>query len=425
MSIDHFEAKKLGVDGMVAYTAIRKPNTNSEDPHGDLVEYFDILKNETDPEMKQINVSRSGLNVIRGVHVAPYHKVAFCPAGKIYDVCVDLRPNSPTFMKWDGVWIDKDTHVIIPPYCAHGVYSAEEDSCLCYYQGGCFFPQLDFAVNPLDPQIGIKWPTPINSDHYVLSEKDTNSSPVTQELIDKLKFRIEHPIEDRQTNTNSDFVVVCNTMSLALPIFAVLDELKLKGHLLCQTSFKRETLHARIVSLRPKYSVIYVVETKGKNCVDLFTEIMNVAHVCHDLGSHVTFVCDTDDFQGKEDILQIVGEECKEFAAFIQCKTVLSSFMTKANVVSVLQQNAKTLSKDATITDFDEASKLIVKYGQEKKTGVITIGNKGKLDVNLCKDFCKQNGAELSVEQGAEFAGYEGSADANEAFKALIAKLKD
>ena len=423
MSIDHFEATKLAVDGMVAYKAIRKP-TNNNDPHGDMIEYFDILKNETDPEMKQINVSRSGLNVIRGVHVAPYHKVAFCPAGKIYDVCVDLRPNSPTFMKWDGVWLDKDTHVIIPPYCAHGVFSAEEDSCLCYYQGGCFFPHLDFAVNPMDPQVGIKWPTPINSDKYVLSEKDTNSKPVTPELIETLKYRIEHPIEDRQTNTNSDFVVVCNTSSFALPLFDVLDKQNLKGHLLCQTSLKRETLHARIVSLRPKSSVIYILQTSGKDCVEIFTEVMNAAHVCHDLGSHITFVCETSDFQCKEDLLEIISSDCKDFALFIECPTILSRSMSKANVASLLKSNESSLSKVATFIDFDEAAKQIIQWGQEKKTGVISIGNKGKLDVNLCKEFCKQNGVELNCEQGAEYTAYDGFQDANKAFEDLISKLK-
>jgi len=424
MSIERIEATPLGVEGMVAYKAIRKPNKNN-DPHGDMIDYFDILKNTTDPEMKQINVSRSGLNVIRGVHVAPYHKVAFCPAGKIYDVCVDLRPNSPTFMKWAGVWIDKDTHVIIPPYCAHGVYSAEEDSCLCYYQGGCFFPHLDFAVNPMDPQIGIKWPTPINSDKYVLSEKDTTSNPVTPELIEKLKFRIEHPIEDRQTNTNSDFVVVCNTSAYAMPIFKVIDSLGLKGHLLAQTSFKRETLHARIVSLRPKYSVIYVLDTQGKNCLDIFTEVMNVAHVCHNLGSHVTFVCDTDEFEGKEEIVQMMDEECKDFAVFITCKTLLSRNMTKSNVATVLKQNEKSLSKEATFTDLDACAEVIVKMGQEKKGGMQYFGSKGKLDIAAVKEFCKQNGVELNAEQGAEYAGCEKSQDANEAFKDLIASLKE
>ena len=420
MSIDRFEVTKMSIEGMVVYKTIRKEGENIDD----MVEFFNIVKNQTDAEMKQINVSRSGLNVIRGVHVAPYHKVVFCPSGKIFDVCVDLRPNSPTFMKWEGVWLDKDTYVIIPAYCAHGVFSAEEDSCLCYYQGGCYFPQLDFAVNPMDEKIGIKWPAPINSDHYVLSEKDTKSEPVTDELIEKLKYRIEHPIEDRHENTNSDVVIVSNKSEYALPICKAVETLGLKGHLLAQTSFKRETLNARLYSLRPKYSVIYVLDTHGKNCLDIFTEVMNAAEVCNELGHHITIVSNTDEFAGKEEIVSMIDEECKEFATFIVCKTLLSRNMTKAGAATFLKQNEQSLAKVATITDLDACAEVIVKMGMEKKTGIQHFGNKGKIEVAGIKDFCKENGIDFNAEQGEAYEGCEHSQDANEAFKDIISHLK-
>lgn len=423
MSIERIEVIPLKVQGMVAYKAIRKPG-NPADPHGDMVEYYNILKNETDPEMKQINVSRSVKNAIRGVHVAPYHKIAFCPVGKIYDVCVDLRPNSPTFMQWDGCWIDKDTHVIVPPYCAHGVFSAEEDSCLCYYQGGCFFPHLDFAVNPMDPQIGIKWPKPIDADDYVLSEKDRTSSPVTPELVEKLKYRIEHPIEDRQTNTNSDFVVICNTSAYALPIFDALEKGGFKGHLLAQTAFKRETLHARLVSLRPKYSTIYVVETAGKDALDISTEVMNLAAVCHEVGSHLTVVFDSEDFDGADIVLNFLREECNDFALVIVGHTILSRSMTAEAAAAVLKANERTLERFPTVVDFDIAAPNIVRRAQAKETGVNMAGAGGQLDLGAVAEFCRAHGVEFSAKTDCKFEGCPKQGEANETFKKLIADLK-
>lgn len=418
--IDHFEATPLAVDGMVKYHAVRKPGTES-DAHSDLVELFNILKNHTDPEMKQINISRSKLNVIRGIHVAPYHKIAFCPYGKMFDVCVDMRPNSPTFMKWDGCWLDKDTHVLVPPYCAHGVFAAEDDSVLCYYQGGCFFPHLDFAINPMDPQIGIKWPTPVNSDKYVLSEKDTNSSPVTPELVETLRFRIEHPIEDRLTNTNSDFVLICNSSYIALPILKVLEDQKLKAHLLTMTSFNRETLNARIVSLRPKYSVIYVLDTHGKNTADIFTEVMNATFVCHNLGSHITFILDEEDFPAAEELRQIFHEDCGEFSLIVTCKNLLSREMTKQQVANALKHHEKDLT---TITDFDNLAEWVIEQGKQKKAGFFTIANQGKLDIEKVKKFCSENGVQINPGQGEDFKSQSETKDANAAFDELVSALK-
>lgn len=314
--IDYIEKTELKVKGFYRYKIVRKNCSSKKESHPDLIEYFNIIKSETDLEMKQINISRSKLNAIRGVHVAPYHKVAFCPSGKIFDVCVDMRPDSPTYKQWDGCWLDHDTYVFIPAYCAHGVFSGEEDSVLCYYQGGCFFPHLDFAINPLDTQIGIQWPKPINSDSYVLSDKDRNADGITPELEIKLNSIVEDPIKDRRENTNSDFVV-CSTSEKDLIEFSKFLSEDLKVHMLVQSSLNRENLNARIFSLRPKYALIYFVNTKGKDGVEIFTEAMNAVHVCYGLGHKVSLIFDSSSFPNSDDLFSLIESEFKDMANYV------------------------------------------------------------------------------------------------------------
>ncbi len=123
---------------------------------------------------RQINLSKSAKDVVRGLHVVPFAKLCTCVHGSLYDVVVDVRPGSPTFLKWYGVWLHEHTRnqLFIPAGCAHGFYSNEDDTILVYMQDGTYDPGIETIINWRDPTIDVKWPPALT---YHLSEKDRNA----------------------------------------------------------------------------------------------------------------------------------------------------------------------------------------------------------------------------------------------------------
>ncbi len=124
----------------------------------------------------QCNVSfNKKRGTLRGMHyqVAPYEEVKLvrCTRGAIYDVIIDLRPDSPTYTQWLGVELTADNYrmLYVPEGCAHG-YQTLTDNAEVFYQVSQFYaPQCERGVRWDDPVFNIEWPI----DHpIILSEKD-------------------------------------------------------------------------------------------------------------------------------------------------------------------------------------------------------------------------------------------------------------
>jgi dTDP-4-dehydrorhamnose 3,5-epimerase len=129
-------------------------------------------------EFRQDNQSFSyKKGVLRGLHFqnAPYaqSKLVRCTKGKIWDVAVDLRKSSPTYLKWFGVELTPENHkqLFIPQGFAHGFVTLEENSEVQYKVDNFYDPNTDRSIKYDDPDIGIKWPL----DDVILSEKDINA----------------------------------------------------------------------------------------------------------------------------------------------------------------------------------------------------------------------------------------------------------
>jgi len=122
----------------------------------------------------QINVSRSSQNVIRGMHLAPFPKLCMCLRGRLFDVVADTRPDSPTYLGWYGIWLSPEspTQLYIPAGCAHGFFSAEDETMLLYMQTDTYNPDVEREVNWRDPQLAIDWP---EATEYILSDKDAEA----------------------------------------------------------------------------------------------------------------------------------------------------------------------------------------------------------------------------------------------------------
>lgn len=125
----------------------------------------------------QVNTSQTkSKGSIRGFHYqrekSSESKLVKCIKGSIYDIVVDIRPNSKTYMQWQGFELN-DTNrsmLLIPKGCAHGFQSLEDNIELIYFVDERYNPELESGIRWNDESFGFKWPlTPTT-----ISDKDRN-----------------------------------------------------------------------------------------------------------------------------------------------------------------------------------------------------------------------------------------------------------
>ena len=134
----------------------------------------------------QDNRSHSTRNVLRGLHYQlrnPQAKLIYVITGEIFDVAVDIRRGSPTFGKWEGVYLSSKNHhqVFIPEGFAHGFCVLSETADVLYKCSDLYNPDDEFGILWSDPMISIKWPVA----KPVLSAKDSQY-PQLNEITDSL-----------------------------------------------------------------------------------------------------------------------------------------------------------------------------------------------------------------------------------------------
>ena len=153
-------------------------NFHAEDNRGTFSKRFerDIYKEAgIQFELNETCASRSMKNVIRGLHFQthkPQAKLVSVVAGKVWDVMVDLRPDSPTYKNWIAHELSAENHLsfYIPRGFAHGFASLEDNSVILYQCDGKYDQETDTGIRFDDPEIGIDWPIDVRV--AILSEKD-------------------------------------------------------------------------------------------------------------------------------------------------------------------------------------------------------------------------------------------------------------
>lgn len=111
---------------------------------------------------------------LRGMHfqLAPFKEIKLlrCIAGSVYDVIVDLRKDSPSFLQWTGVELSAANKkmLYIPEGFAHGFQCLENNCELTYHHSEYYTPGSEAGINYNDPTISIKWQLPVT----VISERD-------------------------------------------------------------------------------------------------------------------------------------------------------------------------------------------------------------------------------------------------------------
>lgn len=115
--------------------------------------------------LKQANCSVSAAGVVRGIHFADVPpsqaKYVMCAYGAVLDVMVDIRVGSPTFGRWDSVLLDDTDRraIYLSEGLGHAFMSLQDDSTVMYFCSEPYNPTGEHGIHPLDPTVGIEWPT--------------------------------------------------------------------------------------------------------------------------------------------------------------------------------------------------------------------------------------------------------------------------
>ena len=139
-----------------------------------------------DATFVQDNQSCSTYGVVRGLHFQkpPYTqaKLVSCTKGRVLDVAVDLRKESPTYGKWYAVELSEENHrqFYIPRGFAHGFSVLSEQAVFTYKCDNLYHPETEGGLLLSDPDVAIEWQVP--EEMRVISEKDTKH-PLFKDLV--------------------------------------------------------------------------------------------------------------------------------------------------------------------------------------------------------------------------------------------------
>lgn len=129
------------------------------------------------PEVAQINICYNNTQgTLRGMHYqlppASETKLVRCTRGAIYDVIVDLRPDSPTYLKHFGVELSADNHrsLYVPEMFGHGYQTLTAEAEIVYVVSEFYTPGCERGLRYNDPAFNIQWPLPVS----LISQKDSN-----------------------------------------------------------------------------------------------------------------------------------------------------------------------------------------------------------------------------------------------------------
>jgi dTDP-4-dehydrorhamnose 3,5-epimerase len=142
-------------------------------------------------EMVQDNHSRSKRGIVRGMHFQVGQgaaKLVRCARGTIFDVVVDIRPDSPSFGEWEGFELsDQNMHMAYCPIgFAHGFCVLSDSADVIYKQTNYYADETERGIRYDDPDVAIAWPLPV--EELVPSKRDA-TAPRLRDVADGLPFR--------------------------------------------------------------------------------------------------------------------------------------------------------------------------------------------------------------------------------------------
>lgn len=163
MTLSRFIVSETTLSGLTRI--VRKPFTDQRGEFSRMYCAKEFRLIGIEETIQQINHSHSRkTGTIRGLHYQkpPYQetKIITCIKGAIYDVAVDIRKNSPTFLKWHSVTLSAENGelLVVGPGFAHGFQTLENDSEIIYFVTAQYEPSAEGGLQPFDTRLNINWP---------------------------------------------------------------------------------------------------------------------------------------------------------------------------------------------------------------------------------------------------------------------------
>ncbi len=179
--IDPFTANDSSIEGLKVIGA-----KSATDDRGTVRELFrSSVYSEVLPETvtgwKQINLTRTKKGAVRGLHGEAMNKLVTVAYGSVFGAYVDTRPNSKTFGAVQTVHITPGVQVFVPQGVCNGFQALEDTEYLYFFDNEWAPGMPGTALCPLDPELDIKWPIPIDTnDLNQISEKDSKAPTLTE-----------------------------------------------------------------------------------------------------------------------------------------------------------------------------------------------------------------------------------------------------
>jgi dTDP-4-dehydrorhamnose 3,5-epimerase len=142
-----------------------------------------LISNKNIVQINHTLTSKRG--TVRGLHFQyPPHaetKFVSCLRGEIFDVAVDLRKKSPTFLHWHAAILSADNHrtLMVPEGVAHGFQTLTEDCEMLYLHTANYKPETEGGLNVKDPRLAIQWPQAITE----LSKRDATQPMLSEDFL--------------------------------------------------------------------------------------------------------------------------------------------------------------------------------------------------------------------------------------------------
>jgi dTDP-4-dehydrorhamnose 3,5-epimerase len=181
------QIRELGIAGAFEVSPIIR-----KDDRGSFLEWYrhDLLEAALGHSLhlRQANTSISARGVLRGIHFADIPKgqakYVTVPSGAILDFVVDIRVGSPTFGKWEAVRLDSTDFraLYIAEGLGHAFVALTENATVSYLVSDTYRADREHGINPLDPRIGLEFPTEIIN--LVLSPKDLEAPSLAEAEAD-------------------------------------------------------------------------------------------------------------------------------------------------------------------------------------------------------------------------------------------------
>ena len=173
--VGNFTFNSTSIDGV--YVIERKKYGDNRGYFSEIYKKEDFCKAGLNYNFVQNNESVSTRGVCRGLHFQKIHsqaKLVRCTYGKVFDVCVDLRKDSPTFGKWESVILSSETGnlFMIPRGFAHGFMVLSDYAVFSYMCDDYYYPEEEDGIIWNDEVLGINWPV---IDDVIISNKDKNN----------------------------------------------------------------------------------------------------------------------------------------------------------------------------------------------------------------------------------------------------------